>query len=419
MKPIKKIKRIDKYKKKNIVAIVGDTQVGLWIVRNMAENGLCVHSVVRSKSGQSAWSRYSSSSWILKSQPGTKGYFEELNEICKRVNAGSIMPVSEGNHHNLIKNRNLFEPGIHIFSPEKEIFEKATDKDYTHNLCVSLDIPVAKGTTLDELMKSKDINLSFPLVLRTRNQNIPEKQAPWKAEYAENQDELNRLYKDVESFADNIIVQEYHRGAEDHIQVLMHNKEAFMTGEYIGEHHMPLAGGVTVRRRSCFHEKIKKDAVKLLKALDYEGIAGVQFHYDEENESYIFLEINPRFIGGTPTLIMAGFDSAYLLWQSWFEPENMKKGNYKNGLKTGILGGDANWLIAMLGKDRLPPGEKRLKRINALADFLRHFMPGIKDDSFLFKDPLPFFMDFIQMAGKFGSKAYDIIESNSVKGKNL
>ena len=85
----------------------------------------------------------------------------------------------------------------------------------------------------------------------------------------------------------------------------MHDGEPFMVGDYIGEHHMPLAGGVTVQRVSCRHEKLINHAVLLLGAIKWEGIAGVQFHYDPKIDKYIFLEINPRFIGGLPTVIMA------------------------------------------------------------------------------------------------------------------
>lgn len=405
---VKSLKKKSLDRRKNVIAIVGDTQVGLWVIRNLAMNGINVHAVVRTKSGQPAWSRYSKSAWILESSIDDFSFIKELKELANIVNAGSIMPVSEGYHNVLIKNRKVFEPDIHIFSPEKESFEKAADKDFMHSKCLELGIPVAKGKRFDLLMDSNPLELGFPLVLRTRNQNSNDKIAPWKAEYALNIKDLNRLYEEVKDYAHNIIVQKYCPGAEDHVQVLMHEGNAFMTGEYIGEHHMPLAGGVTVQRISCFHENLLNDSVKLLKSINYEGLAGVQFHFEPETGKYIFLEINPRFIGGTPTLIMAGFDTAFLLWQSFFEPEKMKKGNYRKGLRTRILGGDVNWLLAMIRKDRLPPEQKRIKPLKALSLFLKNCIFA-KDDSFLLKDPLPFMVDFFEMVKKIGNQAYDII----------
>jgi len=339
-----------------VLAVVGNTQVGLWVTRSLGRAGLSVYAVWSSPHGLLAHSRYASGAWVIEVGPSDPSWIEQIEALARELNVGSILTIAEGCHSALIRYRQRFEPDIHVFSPPAECFRKATDKDYMHLLCKELGVPVAKGMTLDALMAEADDDpLCFPLVLRTRNQNTDEGRTPWKAAYARNREELDRLYAKVREIASNVIVQEYHPGVEDHIQILMHGGEPFMVGEYVGEHHMPLAGGVTVQRVSCRHPAIERDAVRLLKAIGWEGVAGVQFHYDPETGEYIFLEINPRFIGGLPTVIMAGFDAPYLLWQSHFEPERMRRTRYRLGLRTRIMGGDANWMLGMVRRDPLPP----------------------------------------------------------------
>lgn len=410
VKPFIKKEVKETNRNRSVLAIVGDTQVGLWVVRNLAMNGLTVHSIVKSKYGQPAHSRYSSSAWVMESSTYDPGFVDEIKELVKLLGIGSIMPVAEGYHNVLIDVRDQFEPDVHLFSPSREAFDKATDKDYMQDLCQKLGIPVAKGMRLDRFMSDKNA-LAFPLVFRTRRQNIQGDQAPWKAAYAENEAQLQAVYEQVRNFADNIIVQEYCPGAEDHVQVLMHKGEPFMVGDYIGEHHMPLAGGVTTQRISCRHQPLIDNAVKLFKTIGYEGLGGVQYHYDPETEKYIFLEINPRFIGGTPTLIMAGFNTSFLLWQSHFEPEKMQKTKYRLGLRSRILGGDANWMIGMIRGDQLPPGQTRLGKIETVLRFLWNCFPWTKDDAFMLKDPKPFMVDFLQMARKLGAQGHDIISN--------
>ena len=397
----------EKAKRRSVLAIVGDTQVGLWVVRNLAMNGLTVHSIVKSKYGQPANSRYSSSAWVMESPTYSPGFIDEIKELVKLLDVGSIMPVAEAYHNVLIDVRDQFEPDVHLFSPARDVFDKATDKDYMQDLCRKLGVPVAKGMCLDQFMSDQNA-LKFPLVFRTRRQNQG-RQAPWKAAYAEDDAQLQKVYDQVRDFADNIIVQEYCPGAEDHVQVMMYKGEPFMVGDYIGEHHMPLAGGVTTQRISCRHQPLIDDAVKLFKAIGYEGLGGVQYHYDPETDQYIFLEINPRFIGGTPTLIMAGFNTSFLLWQSHFEPEKMKKTKYRLGLRSRILGGDANWMIGMIRGDQLPPGQKRLGKLETVLRFLWNCFPWTKDDAFMLRDPKPFMVDFMQMAKKLGAQGHDII----------
>ncbi|OEU70921.1 MAG: carboxylate--amine ligase, partial [Desulfuromonadales bacterium C00003068] len=293
MKQIKSIdhKLCQSDRNRRVLAIVGDTQVGLWVVRSLARNGLEVHAIVNTIHGQSAHSRYSTSAWLLDNNPSLPEFADEILQLADQLNVGSIMPVSEGFHNGLISIRDRLDlANIHLFSPSREIFDKATDKDYVHQLCLELNIPVAKGMCLDELMeKGPESTLTYPLVLRTRKQNVRSGKVPLKAAYARNLQELLNWHRQFESFADNVLVQEYHPGAEEHVQILMHDGEMFMTGDYIGEHHMPLAGGVTVQRISCHHQEVIDDTVKILKALNWQGIAGVQFHFDPETGRYIFL----------------------------------------------------------------------------------------------------------------------------------
>ncbi len=395
---------------RRILAVVGDTQVGLWVLRNLSRRGLTVFCVCRSANGLPVHSRYAGGAFRLESRPSDSGFADELRGLAADLSVGSILPIAESYHRALIVARDRFEPDIHVFSPQAEAFRKATDKDYMHKLALNLGVPAARGMTAAELMAAPaSARLRFPLVLRTRNQNAADEMTPWKAAYAADEGELERLNRQVQGIASNVLVNEYHPGVEDHVQVLMHRGEAFMVGEYIGEHHMPLAGGVTVQRVTCRHDNVIRDAVRLLQEIGWEGVAGVQFHYDPETGRYIFLEINPRFIGGLPTVIMAGFDAPFLLWQSHFEPDRMQRGRYRLGLRSRVLGGDANWMLGMVRGDPLPPGQKRLSKVSTVARFLWNFGPWTRDDVFSFRDPKPFFVDWRQMLKRLGGRSVDLV----------
>ena len=399
---------------RRVLAICGDSQVGLWMLRSLARHGLTVYAVCNTPRGQAAHSRYCSGAWAFERGPEAAPPVEQIERLARQLEVGAVMPIAESHHLALIKRRDRFEPDVHVFSPPAEAFDQATDKDTMHELCRRLGVPVAQGSRLDRLMDAGGGGLRFPLVLRTRRQNDPgvNGRAPWKAAYARDKAELEGLYRSVRGFADNVLVQEYHPGAEDHVQILMHQGEAFMEGEYLGEYHVPLAGGVTVQRVSCRHDPLVRDAVRLLQAIGWEGIAAVQFHYDPATGRYIFLEINPRFCGGLPTVIMAGFEAPFLLWQSRFEPERMRRTPYRLGLRTRILGGHANWVLAMLRGDRLPPDQKRLGKLEAVARFLWNCGPWTKDDSFALEDMKPFVVDFIEMLKRLRAKGVDILGSS-------
>lgn len=411
MKLLKAPKPGSNHRNNKVLAICGDTQVGLWLVRSLARNGLEVFALCHKPTGLPAHSRYSSGAWMVEKGAKDPGFADEIYALAQELDVGSIMPISETYLDTFLSIRDHFEPGIHLFCPPRQCFDKAVDKNFMNELCIKLGIPVAKGTTLDKLIAANNDPLNFPLVLRTSKQHYSARtgNAPFKAAYAANKEQLNTIYHSVRDIAQNVLVQEYHPGAEDHIQILMHQREPFMAGEYIGEHHMPLAGGVTVQRVSCQHNDLAHDAIRLLKAIEWDGIAGVQFHYDPTTDKYIFLEINPRFIGGLPTVIMAGFEAPFLLWQSHFQPEKMKITNYKLGLRTRILGGDANWMLAMCRGDELPPGQSRLSKASAALRFLWNCVPWTKDDVFMLGDLKPMLVDIKNMIKNLGTKTFDII----------
>jgi len=125
MKQIKSIdhKLCQSDRNRRVLAIVGDTQVGLWVVRSLARNGLEVHAIVNTIHGQSAHSRYSTSAWLLDTNPSLPDFSDEILQLADQLNVGSIMPVSEGFHNGLISIRDRLDlANIHLFSPSREIF---------------------------------------------------------------------------------------------------------------------------------------------------------------------------------------------------------------------------------------------------------------------------------------------------------
>jgi predicted ATP-grasp superfamily ATP-dependent carboligase len=384
-----------------VLVVADNSQIGLWVVRSLGSAGLTVHVLACAATDPAADSAYADGVWIMNVQAQDPAYGATVFDYASGVGAGAVMTIAEASHNALIAFRDSARPDVHLFSPPAEVFQKALDKHRLMQTCEGLGIPVARGQTLSDCMASSGTSaLHYPLVLRTRDQVRGSQRAPWKVAYARDAGELQALFNANEALASNILVQEYHPGAEEHVHVLMHDGQPFMVGAYIGEHHMPLAGGITVRRVMCEHPGPLNDAVLLLTTLKWQGAATVQFHYDPESGRYIFLEINPRYCAGIGTVIRAGFDSPFLVWQSHFEPERMRRRPIRIGLRSRILGGDTSWLRAMLGGSLLPPGQHRLAPWRAVAEYAYGFGPWMKDDMFMWSDPRPYIVDIGRMVTK-------------------
>jgi predicted ATP-grasp superfamily ATP-dependent carboligase len=382
-----------------VVAAVGNGVHSLSVVESLGMNGLCVLTVCNTPQGRPRYSRYSTGVWVLDASPYDPEFVDELEKLARQYNAGSVMTLSEANHLALVDARDRFEPDIHVFSPPTESLKNALNKDHVRMLCKKIGVPVAKGMLLADFLKDPGQTIQYPRILRTRNLHGDQgrSKAPWKVAYSTNEQEFNEYVKQVMHIADNVLVEEFHTGVCFNMGILMHEGRPFFSGAYYGEHHYPAAGGVTIQRVSCESGKPYEHAVQLLTALGWEGNAGVDFRYDMKTHDYIFTEINPRFEGATPTLVHAGFHIPYLLWQSHFEPDKMKKPRYRIGLRTREFKGTVGWLKDILRGSSLEPGRKQPSKIGAIATFLWHCGPWTKDDTFYWRDPLPYVMERLSM----------------------
>ncbi len=112
----------------------------------------------------------------------------------------------------------------------------------------------------------------------------------------------------------------------------------------------PLSGGPSTCREAICHPQAEADAVAILKELQFQGVAMVEFKEDPETGTAVFLEINPRFWGSLPLAIKAGVDFPTLLYK-WargfaFSPPEVKLGTRVRNL----LPGDLLYLIAKKGR---------------------------------------------------------------------
>lgn len=71
--------------------------------------------------------------------------------------------------------------------------------------------------------------------------------------------------------------------------------------------------GPSAEREPCARPDVIALARRLLDAIDYRGICGMDFRIALDDDAPSFLECNPRFTGGLATHLATGFDLPYLL----------------------------------------------------------------------------------------------------------
>jgi len=139
----------------------------------------------------------------------------------------------------------------------------------------------------------------------------------------------------------------------------------------------------------CVESIYRRDLVnickKLMKSLNYYGIADIDFLIDGNGKPW-FMEINPRFWGSTQGAIAAGVDFPYLFYQMITEGDLDTSLTYQTGIRCRyLMFDDIMRLITVIG------GRYSARyKMNAIADFLKFYQD---DEYYIFSrdDLKPFF----------------------------
>jgi predicted ATP-grasp superfamily ATP-dependent carboligase len=200
-------------------------------------------------------------------------------------------------------------------SPNFVTYIKARDKGNTLTLAQSLGIPSPRTICLDNLKNLKQTAklLTFPAVIKPRLSSGSRGLA-----YVRSIHELEvtcqRIYQDY----GGMVIQEYlpPGGGTFGVEVLMHwdgKPRATFVHRRLREY--PVNGGPSTLRESLAAPDLVELGVRLLQAMEWVGVAMVEFKVDPRDGIPKLMEVNPKFWGSIALPIAAGVDFPYLLYR--------------------------------------------------------------------------------------------------------
>ncbi|MDB4910453.1 MAG: protein tyrosine phosphatase, partial [Gemmatimonadetes bacterium] len=148
----------------------------------------------------------------------------------------------------------------------------------------------------------------------------------------------------------------------------------------------PPSGGVAVVAVSeAVDPKLLDYSTRLLRALEWDGVAMVEFRHDAATGDTALMEVNGRFWGSLPLNTAAGVDFPLYAWQLSQGITPAPPASYPVGLRVRWTAGSlerAGHVLAELPEDRITLG-------NALRQLLADFAPGTRSAMWSWQDPLP------------------------------
>jgi len=133
-------------------------------------------------------------------------------------------------------------------------------------------------------------------------------------------------------------------------------------------------------------------SLKLLRALEWEGPAMVEFRVDRETGNCVFMEVTGRYWGTSSLPILAGVDFPLYHWQILHGERPRVAGQYAIGMRWRWTPGYLDRLYSIMARSS---GKIvcNTSRVRELVQIPMDFLPTIREALWSWSDPEPFFSE--------------------------
>lgn len=293
-------------KKGKILITDGGYKHTLGAVRFLARNGYQVDAIGSSRC-LSAWSRYLSRISYQQSD-FCEEHFERFLHFLREERYDVILPIGAKSVKLIAYHRNEIENYCKVPIADYDKISICLEKTKTYSLAhdIGLNVPETWSFSSVEELTNNLQDIIFPVVVKGDSEIVKDKPM-----YAFNKDELLDILK---IWGSNIrffkkifpIIQQYIEGSGYGFFALYQNgvcKRIFMHKRI---RQTPPSGGASCCAVSIFEEDLKQAGMHILDALDWHGVAMVEFKREIHTGKLYLMEINPKFWGSLDLALASG-----------------------------------------------------------------------------------------------------------------
>jgi len=311
-----------------------------------------------------------------------------------------VIPVTERTSLPLARRRAELERYSRLALPEYDVLEFASNKQQTFDLAQAEGIPVPQGIHIDDEQTLHVIapTLSYPIVIKPSRSVADSSTTRVKlcVQYAFNADQLINIGLGILPHTP-LILQEYFRGDGVGVEILANHGDILLAFQHRRLHELPLTGG-----GSCLRESVALDpqlydyASRLIKRLNWHGVAMLEFKHNPHSGESRLMEINGRFWGSLPVAVDSGADFPYRLYRLLVHHDSSASSSHPRiGHINRKLKDDLYWYIVVLFRRETSPLVIWPTYQQLVKDTLSVFKRQHRFDSFAYDDPKPFMVDVV------------------------
>jgi predicted ATP-grasp superfamily ATP-dependent carboligase len=336
-----------------VLVLQVENHIGLTLARALGRQGITCLGVSYKGHAFGCSSRYLKGYAVC--QPlSEKEMMATTIQLIDMAQPDFVMAVSESLMKQLNAHRSLLPAQTKLLFAEQHILDRAFDKSSALSIARRLHIPTPASYSPEEIWNTKSLpaEAGFPVVLKPPRAY---EDHPWKArsfqyKHCSSAREVLDLLERFSGAPYFPLVQQYCPGHGVGVELCMHEGKPIAAFQHERMRENPPTGGVSVMRRSTpVTQALFKDSVRLLRAMEWKGVAMVEYRYDPQTNQYWLMEVNGRFWGSLSLPVVCGVNFPYILLESmgYGRLPKRKMGEYPVGVKCQQLSADLHWLITV------------------------------------------------------------------------
>lgn len=385
-----------------------DTPIGLAIIRDLGDHGVKVYGIGRTPEALGMSSRHLQRGFVRAD--GEAALIAQLLELGRRFGKACLFAISESDIALLNRHRDTLVESFQLMFADEARMSRVLNKEQTYAAAVQVGVRVPMTEQVASMAEVLVLGnaLRFPVVLKWANPNevvaVLERSglALDKTHYCYSADELIAYLQPYEEVGRYPLIQEYCAGYGLGQFVLMHQGEAHYVFQHRRVHEWPPEGGFSSLCESvslASHQALMAKSIALLRELEWEGIAMVEYRHDPNTDESTLMEINGRFWGSLPLAQHAGAAFPWLSYSLLGMGQPVRQNSYRSGMRCRFMIPETKRLVRILfQKDKIADKSVSFRRLPELCEFLVDFVrPQTRYYVFKWTDPAPFFADVRHM----------------------
>ena len=276
---------------------------------------------------------------------------------------------------------------LRLACPQPQAVQRVLDKSLTLRIARQCGVPVPKSQWASNLAELREVvgQLEFPIVAKPCRKGS---KTAIKVEYFKSPADLEKAFES-DLLGSPLLLQEYCPGDGVGVEMLVHNGEAIATFQHRRLREFPHTGGAAVIAiAEPLDPELKRHALELLRAIQWEGVAMVEFRVHRPDRRIALMEVNGRYWGTLSLPVKAGIDFPFYQWQLLHEETPAVPGSYAVGMRwrwsAGYIGSWHGQLVSAAGH-----AISRPSLLKPLIPTFGELSPATRDALWQLSDPIP------------------------------